>query len=104
MAPTSNGGTSPQTAAREELDHARATFERLSAEYEGLLADPDAIQEDRDSQRLLVEQARGELERAEQAVAAADAGQYGVCVKCGGPIGAERLEALPTTQTCVNCS
>ena len=31
-------------------------------------------------------------------------GGYGVCARCGGPIGAERLSALPTAMTCVACA
>ncbi len=31
-------------------------------------------------------------------------GKYGVCEVCGGPIPAERLEALPATSTCMGCA
>ncbi|MGF1617682.1 MAG: TraR/DksA family transcriptional regulator [Acidimicrobiia bacterium] len=31
-------------------------------------------------------------------------GKYGVCEVCGGPIPAERLEALPATSTCMKCA
>ena len=33
-----------------------------------------------------------------------DEGGYGSCEGCGGPIGAERLEARPTARTCVSCA
>ena len=42
----------------------------------------------------------------EQAVHAADVrahGGYGLCEDCHGPIGDERLEALPTATRCVAC-
>ena len=42
----------------------------------------------------------------EQEVHAADLrarGAYGICEDCGKPIGAERLEALPSSTRCVNC-
>jgi DnaK suppressor protein len=59
-------------------------FER--AQLQGLLAgarrDVDAI--DRATRRL------------------AD-GTYGHCLRCGKPIPAERLEALPATETCLAC-
>jgi RNA polymerase-binding transcription factor DksA len=32
------------------------------------------------------------------------AGTYGVCGRCGDAISVERLEALPTTVTCVSCA
>ena len=31
-------------------------------------------------------------------------GRYGVCETCGGPIGAERLEARPSARTCISCA
>jgi RNA polymerase-binding transcription factor DksA len=31
-------------------------------------------------------------------------GTYGSCIRCGQPIGAERLEALPTAVMCVHCA
>ena len=49
------------------------------------------------------EAARRTFEAAEAALAQADSGEYGRCVKCGGPIGAERLEALPGVAMCVTC-
>lgn len=33
-----------------------------------------------------------------------DDGSYGTCERCGQPIGAERLEALPYTTLCINCA
>lgn len=31
------------------------------------------------------------------------AGTYGICEECGGPIGEERLEVLPSATTCIKC-
>ncbi|KQX23577.1 hypothetical protein ASD39_05520 [Sphingomonas sp. Root50] len=31
-------------------------------------------------------------------------GDYGSCVRCGGPIGDARLEALPTASLCMACA
>ena len=31
-------------------------------------------------------------------------GVYGVCERCGGAIGEERLEAVPTTSLCIECA
>ena len=51
------------------------------------------------------------LEAAREQVAAVDAalrrlaeGRYGVCDRCGQPIGAERLAARPAATTCVRCA
>jgi DnaK suppressor protein len=46
---------------------------------------------------------RDELDRALSALEDGGDG-YGVCERCGGPIGVERLEALPGTTLCVACA
>jgi DnaK suppressor protein len=32
-----------------------------------------------------------------------DEGTFGVCLRCGGPIGFERLDAAPYTPYCIQC-
>lgn len=44
------------------------------------------------------------LAAIDQALADLDAGTYGRCTTCGGPIGTERLLALPGVTTCVGCA
>lgn len=39
-----------------------------------------------------------------EALARLDAGTYGLCVRCGEPIPAARLEALPMATMCVPCA
>ena len=41
---------------------------------------------------------------ARRALAAVENGTYGVCVGCHNPISDARLEALPETSLCVECS
>ena len=48
--------------------------------------------------------ARSYLDELHQAVARLDTGLYGLCERCGAPIGPERLAALPATRTCVACA
>ena len=45
------------------------------------------------------------LQEAEvkRALAKLDEGSYGNCDACGGPVGAERLQALPWAAECVGC-
>lgn len=93
----------PSSELHPELSQAQADFDRLTAEYEELLADPGVSQEDRDATRTLVEVARGRVQDLEQALARVEEGTYGKCVKCGTDIPAERLEALPDAETCVAC-
>jgi RNA polymerase-binding protein DksA len=44
-----------------------------------------------------------QLELVEAALARLDSGTYGVCQRCGRPIAAERLEALPWAAHCIEC-
>lgn len=51
-----------------------------------------------------LERARSQLARIEEAEARLSRGEYGRCTGCGRPIPAERLQVLPTTTTCTDCS
>jgi DnaK suppressor protein len=42
--------------------------------------------------------------QVDAAMARLDAGEYGVCERCGRPIAAERLQALPYTVHCIDCA
>lgn len=48
--------------------------------------------------------ARRHLADVDDALARLDAGGYGVCERCGGPIPAERLGVRPFARTCVGCA
>jgi DnaK suppressor protein len=52
----------------------------------------------------LVRQARAHLAEVDAALARVDAGSYGVCERCGEPIGAGRLDARPVARTCIRCA
>jgi DnaK suppressor protein len=52
----------------------------------------------------LLSQARSQLNQVDEAIARLDADRYGVCERCGQPIGAERLAARPTATTCIDCA
>ena len=42
-------------------------------------------------------------EQAEHSARLRAQGQIGICEECGGPIGAERMQALPESTRCVRC-
>lgn len=44
-----------------------------------------------------------ELINVANALARIDAGEYGACMSCEGPIALKRLEALPYAKTCLSC-
>jgi RNA polymerase-binding transcription factor DksA len=88
----------------DELAAAAARLAQLEAEYEVALTEPGTLQEDRDTLRQLVEEARQAVTGAETALERVEAGTYGRCERCDAPIGADRLEALPHATTCIDCS
>jgi DnaK suppressor protein len=45
-----------------------------------------------------------ELAQINRALAQLDAGTYGVCSRCGQPIDARRLAALPYSDRCIACA
>jgi len=52
----------------------------------------------------LLEQARDQLAAVDAALDRLGAGRYGVCARCGRPIGADRLAARPTALLCIRCA
>src|SRR5271169_4889965 len=52
----------------------------------------------------LLEQAREQLAAADAALGRLAAGRYGVCERCGQPIGDDRLAARPAARTCIRCA
>jgi DnaK suppressor protein len=44
-----------------------------------------------------------QLELVDAALGRIDAGTFGRCTRCGKPIAAERLEALPWAAWCIDC-
>jgi RNA polymerase-binding transcription factor DksA len=48
--------------------------------------------------------ARERLADIDDALRRLAADTYGTCERCGGPIGAERLAARPSTRTCITCA
>lgn len=45
-----------------------------------------------------------EIRMIKAALERMDAGEYGICVKCGNPISEDRLEVLPFTPFCRTCA
>jgi DnaK suppressor protein len=57
---------------------------------------------DRGLDQGLEEGAQQTLQEVEAALRRIDEGTYGTCLACGGPIGAERLRALPWARLCID--
>ncbi len=107
--------------ARESLEHelrqTRARLTSLTSDFDGVVAasldtnaddehDPEGhtIAFERSQIGALVQQVRRHLSEVQAAVRRLDDGTYGVCERCGLPVGGARLEALPAARTCIGCA
>ena len=52
----------------------------------------------------LLDQAREQVAAIDAALGRLEAGRYGVCERCGQPIGDDRLAARPAALTCIRCA
>ena len=68
--------------------------------------DPDGATLSAEWSRLtgLEDAARTKLKQVDDALTRLDAGTYGICIGCGKPIPAGRLEARPFAERCVPCT
>jgi RNA polymerase-binding transcription factor DksA len=100
-----------------ERDRLGRQVTALVAQFDGIVAasedvatddehDPEGhtIAFERQQVAALVRDARIALADVDEALASLDAGTYGTCEVCGGPIGTARLEALPAARRCVSCA
>jgi DnaK suppressor protein len=103
---------------RERLESELAAVEdrmrSMSSDMDGLVDasrnsnaddehDPEGatIAYERSQLATLLDQARAHRQEVEAALGRLDGGTYGACVVCGEPIPPARLEARPSTRTCV---
>ena len=107
----------PRTLLDEDRAQTQERLNRLRADYDGVLAasrdtnaddehDPEGhtIAYERSQTDALVRQAERHLVEVEHALRRVDEGTYGTCESCGQPIAAGRLEARPTSRTCIGCA
>ena len=91
---------------RRQLDDlgARRDAEGIEdPELDGGFADAGQAAAERANLLTLVRSLRDTLQDVEQALERMDGGTYGLCERCGQPIGDERLEALPAARLCMTC-
>jgi len=53
---------------------------------------------------VLAEKVARELAEVDAALGRIAAGIYGTCISCGGPLGLQRLRAIPEARLCLGCS
>lgn len=97
----------PRRALLDERDRLRAELD-VEIESSGQMtygsqaaAATHVFEQQRDL--ALREKNEQHLAAVEAALARLEAGSYGTCVRCGRPIAAERLEAIPWAAHCIDC-
>jgi RNA polymerase-binding transcription factor DksA len=101
----------------EQRRRARERVAALEREFAGLAEaasaagtddehDPEGatLAFERQHAAALLEAAREQVAAVDDALRRLAEGRYGVCERCGQPIGAERLAARPSAVTCVRCA
>jgi DnaK suppressor protein len=95
------------TRLRSELQEAQAGLDELlldSGDGSGDdQADAGTKTFEREHEISIANNAREMLLQAEHALGRIDDGSYGVCERCGSPIGKERLKAFPRATLCLAC-
>ena len=84
-------------------DSEKASIDELSM-YDNHPADIGTETFEREKDLGLKRNAERQLAALDEAMERLEAGEYGVCEKCGATIPPERLEAVPETTLCVECS
>ena len=109
--------TDPQVLLERERDEVTRRLAALTEDYEGVVAasrdtnaddehDPEGatIAFERAQVDAMVREARHHLDEIDAALERVAEGTYGTCEVCGQPIPSGRLEARPTSRTCVGCA
>jgi DnaK suppressor protein len=84
----------------EEIDRAVTMPEQMTYGSQAAAATQVFEQE---RELAMRERASLHLQAVEGALARLDGGTYGTCSRCGRPVPAERLEALPWAAHCIDC-
>lgn len=104
-------------ALLSELARTREQAIVLSAQFDDIVAaaelsnaddehDPEGttIAFERAQVAALLDQVRRDEAALQQSLAGVDDPDFGACERCAGPIGLERLVALPASRVCVACA
>lgn len=87
----------------DELGAAESGDLRSDLDFGGSFADAASVTAERTEVLGLVESLKSQLDDVDKALAHIASGSYGICDKCGGEIGADRLDFRPASVLCVDC-
>jgi DnaK suppressor protein len=99
-----------QARARERVAALEREFAALSEAASSAGTDDEHDPEgatlafERQHAAALLEAARQQMAAVDAALRRLEAGRYGVCDRCGQPIGVDRLAARPAATTCIRCA
>jgi RNA polymerase-binding protein DksA len=110
MATTREVLLAEQARARERVAALEREFAALSEAASSAGTDDEHDPEgatlafERQHAAALLEAARQQTAAVDAALRRLEAGRYGVCDRCGQPIGVDRLAARPAAATCIRCA
>ncbi len=67
------------------------------------MADRGTDAMEREKSQLLAQRSGDYVEYVDEALDRIEKGTFGICRSCGGEIGRQRLEAVPTANQCIAC-
>ncbi len=72
-------------------------------DFGGSFADAASVTAERTEVLGLVDSLKSQLDDVDDALAAIEAGTYGICASCGREIDPDRLEFRPASVLCIDC-
>lgn len=109
--------TGPRARLEAEREQTTRRLANLTGDFDAIVAaskdtnaddehDPEGatIAFERSQVSTLVRDTQRHLTEIDAAVERLEDGTYGVCERCGEPIGEGRLEARPTARLCIRCA
>jgi DnaK suppressor protein len=88
------------------IGHGSQAVHEMSGEEGEDLPDPSdraTVEEERNWSLRLRDRDRKLIGKLQEALERLDAGTFGLCTRCGRPIGSARLRARPMTDLCIDC-
>ena len=92
------------TAERERVTGQLQELGVDRSSYDDGFADSGQVTAERGEVEALVGTLRDTLVEIDVALTKLEAGTYGHCESCGGPIADARLEAMPAARLCIDCA
>ncbi len=88
------------------LGHGETTVHEMMGRAQEDTPDPNdraSLETDRTAALRLRDRDRKLIAKIQEALSRIEAGTFGICESCGGPIGTARLRARPVTTLCIDC-